>query len=866
MGFLHPKSILRLAAWCALVYLGYWLAIVADDVFLGRLIYPWLGAPVLDWRLTPFRAVLNNGDLSSLGARWWYTGLLTFVPGACLLLLAAVGPKRLRSGAAGTWVNLGGLWIVLFFSSQLAIFAFSDRGALARFLSVFGSWTRSDPARIFIALLLFVGLFYAGSALIARLFAANRLTWPTATRWFHLLLLLVPVMVILFGVFGIPFRLFRIRWFAFFSVPAAFCFLLGVLAMRRLATSTSVSSAGPQEETTLGVGRAIALLAVAACLFFGFQQANRAEVLLHERGLATYATPHYEIRYDPRSFPVESVRALGEERERVMETLLGRLRFAGDSLERQFADNLRVRVVLYPDFASKQMATGNDLPHTTEGTTIRALLGGYVERLDPAADAAAVLYGAWGEPGSRLVAEWVARLLAGEWRGRTIEEWAGQIEAEIGHYPLGTLLNDAPEDSISPLVRMPLGAAWIRLIYDQYGLAGVRKLYSAPDPSLALDEVGRILGAQPLELETSWARWVGQLKTPATKAAGPVARPLGTDFVRGISFSHEGWGGRSGGYVGPEAKAQLRRLRELGANAISVVPYGFVRDINATSIYLSRTDETDQELSQVNHTAHRLGFVVMLKPQLWIGWGRFTGEIRLADPTSKERWMRSYREFILHYARLAELERFDVLCIGNELEGMTRNEKEWRNLIAEVRRVYHGPITYAANWGAEFEHLRFWDALDFIGLNNYYPLRAVASGPVSADGSEPLAMNGDLIVGAQALVARIEAVHDKWERPVLFTEVGFPSVRGGSAEPWIEDPRRGIALQEQAAGYEAIFESFTGRPWLKGMFWWKWPSHGRGGGPQDPSYVPLGKPAEEVLRGWYTRLAAKENRSLTLAP
>src|SRR5437879_12905181 len=89
--------------------------------------------------------------------------------------------------------------------------------------------------------------------------------------------------------------------------------------------------------------------------------------------------------------------------------------------------------------------------------------------------------------------------------------------------------------------------------------------------------------------------------------------------------------------------------------------------------------------------------------------------------------MSKYREFILHYARLAELGGFDLLSIGTELEGVTSYEEEWRRIIADVRRVYHGPITYAANWGEEIESIRFWDALDYVSGNNDYPLAAKPS-------------------------------------------------------------------------------------------------------------------------------------------
>jgi len=478
------------------------------------------------------------------------------------------------------------------------------------------------------------------------------------------------------------------------------------------------------------------------------------------------------------------------------------------------------------------------------------VLHGYLQRLDPAADAAALLEALWGPAGSSRMRDWAAQLLAGEWRGRSLEDWTAQIESEVGHYPLAALLEQSADGFVSPLVRTPLGAEWLRRVYDQRGLPEVRKLYSSKKSAGSLLEVAALLGVTPEQLEQDWADWTRELRAarpPGTPARRPV--PAGF-FFRGISFSHEGWGGRGGGYTSPEAAQQLRVLRQMGANAISLVPYGFLRSGAHTRISYAFTDETDEELTQAAYEAHRLGMKVMLKPQLWGPAGSegsgFTGAIRFDDAAKRAQFLRNYREFLLHYARLAELEGFDLLCVGNELEGLTAHEEEWRRLVGEVRRVYHGPITYAANWGREFETLRFWDALDYMGLNNYYPLAKSRAGPPREE---------ELVAGARALAARLEDLSRKWQRPILLTEVGYPSVHGAAAEPWVEDPGRGIQPEEQAACYQAIFAAFAGKPWLGGMFWWKWPSHGRGGGPSDPSYTPLGKPAAEILRAWYTQMA-----------
>src|SRR5262249_28895385 len=137
-------------------------------------------------------------------------------------------------------------------------------------------------------------------------------------------------------------------------------------------------------------------------------------------------------------------------------------------------------------------------------------------------------------------------------------------------------------------------------------------------------------------------------------------------------------------------------------------------------------------------------------------------------------WFDNYRRFILHYASVAQAEGMEVLCVGAELVSATRgHESEWRRLIAETRAIYHGRLTYAANWDREFEQIKFWDALDYIGVQAYFPL---------AGGDHPTL--DDLKKGWAPHVEHLAALSRRFDRPVLFTEIGYASAPGAAARPW----------------------------------------------------------------------------------
>ncbi len=309
-------------------------------------------------------------------------------------------------------------------------------------------------------------------------------------------------------------------------------------------------------------------------------------------------------------------------------------------------------------------------------------------------------------------------------------------------------------------------------------------------------------------------------------------------FQRGVAFTQERW--RNGGdYASPEIGKVLEPLKQLGVDSISVSPFAFMPGPGSPDLIRFR-GESDEGISNVTSQAHRLGLKVMLKPQVWLRGGFYSGNIHFAAEADRKLWFSKYREWILHYATVAEQNHNDLLCLGNELGEMAGYEREWREIVAAVRRIYRGPITYAAHWGSEFETVAFWDALDYIGLNNYYPL--------SRDGDVSAAA---LQKGAEDVVRRVEQVQRRADRPVIFTEAGFPSRHGAVREPWNEKLPAAIDTAEQARGYEVVFRAFYSKPWFYGMYWWKWYSTGVGGGPDDPWMTPMNKPAAAVMARWY---------------
>jgi len=321
---------------------------------------------------------------------------------------------------------------------------------------------------------------------------------------------------------------------------------------------------------------------------------------------------------------------------------------------------------------------------------------------------------------------------------------------------------------------------------------------------------------------------------PGAVAEGRVARFGLGERMRGVCWE-------AGRAIEPR---HLEPVRELGADWISQTPFGWSRALDDTAVVLATQrvhwGETDSGLVQTAEWARALGIRTLLKPHLWVrrGW---TGDIRMRSEDDWRAWFAAYERFILHYAELAQRHGFDALAIGTELGGTTGRSEDWRRIIARVRRVYSGPITYCANWHDEVERIEFWDALDFIGVQAYYPL---------GDDMRPSARA--MRSAWRPVVDRLGGLARRSGKSVVFTEVGYKSVAGSARTPWSWDAAGDADFELQRDAYRALFDAWWDQPWFGGTFVWKWHPRLEGGyGRRERDFTPQGKPALEVIRARY---------------
>ena len=304
-------------------------------------------------------------------------------------------------------------------------------------------------------------------------------------------------------------------------------------------------------------------------------------------------------------------------------------------------------------------------------------------------------------------------------------------------------------------------------------------------------------------------------------------------FLKGITFAPFC---PKGSFLTKEAFESFDHLAEgTGANFITLVPNALQETPQSEEIdFTSDATISDEELISMIDYIHKKGLLVALKPTVNCKNGTWRAHINFFDkdvPCEPKwgNWFRSYTEFQLHFAKLAKETGCEMFIAGCEMVQTDRRSEEWRELIAQIRTVYDGPVTYNADKYQE-DNVTWWDCVDYICSSGYYPID---------DWDRQL--------------DRIEAVVEKFKKPFFFAECGCMSTRGAGKVPNDWTVRGEIDLQEQADWYQTMFEACRKRSFVQGFcLWdWAWKQYPLCKADANWGYDIYGKPAQQIVKKYY---------------
>lgn len=234
-------------------------------------------------------------------------------------------------------------------------------------------------------------------------------------------------------------------------------------------------------------------------------------------------------------------------------------------------------------------------------------------------------------------------------------------------------------------------------------------------------------------------------------------------------------------------------------------------------------------------------------------------------------WFDNYTAFAVHFAQLSAREHLPYFVIGDSLSSVSydtantkkagdpagilnipgenlgkcsgRRDCEWRQVAYAIRNAsystiashqveqggsYRGKLIYFANWGPvphqarsqpEFEAISWWDVVDYVGVDAYFPLTTGEFDPPVSDvvaawqGTNPQSKG----TGQGDIESRLLAVASDAGRPVVFT-AGYESATGDNQSPGnpvttSPDP------VEQVDDMNGLLDVFGQQTWWAGVFW-----------------------------------------------
>lgn len=293
-------------------------------------------------------------------------------------------------------------------------------------------------------------------------------------------------------------------------------------------------------------------------------------------------------------------------------------------------------------------------------------------------------------------------------------------------------------------------------------------------------------------------------------------------------------------------ESHIRPILDVNANAVAVMPFAFMESLSSPNLKFNTERQWQGErldgARKTTQLLHSQGLKVMMKPQIWIRRGEFTGNIKMNSEEDWKKFEASYEEFIMLYAKMAAEENVELLCLGTELfEFANERTAFWEQLIIKIRRIYKGKLTYAENWD-KVDRVTFWNKLDFIGVDAYFPL---------SEGKSPSIE--ELRKSWKPHKIQLENLSTKVGKKVLFTEYGYRNTNYATRQPW-DSSREEISMnyELQSNALSALYQEFWREEWFSGGFLWKWfHNHEKAGGMDDNQFTPQNKPALNVVKGFY---------------
>jgi len=145
----------------------------------------------------------------------------------------------------------------------------------------------------------------------------------------------------------------------------------------------------------------------------------------------------------------------------------------------------------------------------------------------------------------------------------------------------------------------------------------------------------------------------------------------------------------------------------------------------------------------------------------------------------------------------------------------------------------------------------FWEELDYIGIQAYYPLTTNENPSLE-----------EIKKGWDVHIEKLKAAAQVYSKPILFTEIGYRSDASATIKPWEWGSAMSILTEKksdktQQLAFEAMFQKLWDEPWFAGCYIWQWHTGTTAENVTNSvDFTPRFKPAENTITKWYGQKGA----------
>lgn len=205
----------------------------------------------------------------------------------------------------------------------------------------------------------------------------------------------------------------------------------------------------------------------------------------------------------------------------------------------------------------------------------------------------------------------------------------------------------------------------------------------------------------------------------------------------------------------------------------------------------SKHSPDSSHIAQVIDFARNNNLEVLLRPYVMLSTEEWQGEIK---PKNVKEWFKNYSDYLAKYASLAQTNK-DIIkkfSVGVEFRSIQKYTEEWLSAIKIVRHFFDYEITYCANFDS-YEKVDFWDSLDFIGIDSYFPM--------------PSNKFNKMVSKWKKIGARLEDFSRLHNKRIEFTEFGCKSVKNASLRPYNYLYKNELCEDEQFKYYKSLIDA-----------------------------------------------------------